>query len=139
MLDKSSSRIDFFMLFTVITVVICGIITLYSQEVNFSESSGRWIRQLIFFTLGLMVILFLSRINYQLIGYYALFFYIISIVLLILTLIPGIGYLPDGRGARSWIKVGPISIQISEFTKLATVILLGQYLAAKEKDMKKFR
>ena len=52
--------------------------------------------------------------------------------LLILTLIPGIGYLPNGRGARSWLKLGPFSLQTSEFAKLSTVILLGQYLVLKE-------
>lgn len=136
-MESKVERLDYFLIISVVFVTVCGILTLYSQEANFPEGPGRWYKQLIFAIFGFILMYLMTRINYQLIGSYAVFIYILSLVLLIATLIPGIGYLPEGRGARSWIRLGPIGIQTSEFAKLATVILLGQYLVIREREMKK--
>lgn len=137
MSDRNSERLDLFLIFAVIFVTCCGILTLYTQEANITDGQGRWYKQLIYACIGLIMMYFMARVNYQLIGSYAVFIYLASLVLLIATLIPGIGYLPDGRGARSWIKIGPVGFQASEFAKLATVILLGQYLVIREKEMRR--
>ncbi|HNH08546.1 MAG TPA: FtsW/RodA/SpoVE family cell cycle protein, partial [Leptospiraceae bacterium] len=129
--------LDWFLIFCVMIVILCGVVTLYAQEVNIAEGApGRWYKQLLYAGIGFVGLLFMTRINYQLLGSYALLIYLVAIVLLGLTLIPGIGYLPSGRGARSWLKLGPFSIQTSEFAKLSTVILLGQYLVIKEREMR---
>jgi len=138
MANRNQESPDYFLIFSVTLVSLAGVLTLFTQEANTSDSIGRWYKQLSFVMIGLVALWFMSRINYQLIGSYALFIYLFSIVLLVLTLIPGIGYLPSGRGARSWLKFGPITLQASEFSKLATVILLGQYLVLREKEMRKF-
>jgi rod shape determining protein RodA len=130
-------RMDFPMLFCVITAVICGVVTLYTQEVNITDGPGKWYKQALFAVIGLGAMIAVTRMNYQLLGSYALPIYILSIILLALTLVKGIGYLPNERGARSWIKLGPVSVQTSEFAKLATVILLGQYLVIKEREIHK--
>lgn len=137
MIDRNSEKLDYLLVFSVFFVICCGILTLYSQEANFSDGQGRWYKQLIYAVIGFMAMYLMTRINYQLIGSYAVIIYLGALLLLIATLIPGIGYLPEGRGARSWIKIGPIGFQSSEFAKLATVILLGQYLVIREKDMRK--
>ncbi|GBF51002.1 rod shape-determining protein [Leptospira ryugenii] len=137
MAERNTEKLDYFLIFSVCIVGLAGVLTLYTQEANTADGLGRWYKQFIFLFVGLAGMWFMSRINYQLIGSYALSIYLLSIILLILTLIPGIGYLPSGRGARSWLKLGPITLQASEFSKLATVILLGQYLVLKEKEMHK--
>lgn len=137
MANKSLDKIDYLLVVSVVITVFCGILVLYTQEANVSGGTGRWYKQLIFFCIGLICMYLMTRVNYQLIGSYALAIYLFTIFLLIITLIPGIGYLPSGRGARSWLKLGPIGIQVSEFAKLSTVILLGQYLVLKEREMKK--
>ena len=136
MRERRLEKIDYFLIISVIIVVLCGIFTLYFQEANISDGPGKWYKQLLYFIIGLFTMYFMSRINYQLLGSYALPIYLFSIFLLILTLIPGIGYLPNGRGARSWLKLGPFSLQTSEFAKLSTVILLGQYLVLKEREIR---
>jgi cell division protein FtsW (lipid II flippase) len=52
-----------------------------------------------------------------------------GIVLLLLPVVPGIGY--EINGARLWAKIGPISFQPAEFGKILIVIFLASYLAAK--------
>ncbi|MBP7281690.1 MAG: rod shape-determining protein RodA [Leptospiraceae bacterium] len=136
MSERRLEKIDYFLIISVVVVVLCGIFTLYFQEANISDGPGKWYKQLLYFVIGLFIMLFMSRVNYQLLGSYALPIYLFSIFLLIITLIPGIGYLPNGRGARSWLKLGPFSLQTSEFAKLSTVILLGQYLVLKEREIR---
>lgn len=130
-------RTDLLLLICVIVATICGVITLYTQEMNISDPPGKWYRQLIYGIVGIVLLVSVSKMNYQFLSSYALPIYILSIILLALTLVKGIGYLPTERGARSWIKLGPVNIQTSEFAKLATVILLGQYLVLKEREITK--
>lgn len=52
-----------------------------------------------------------------------------GIVLLLLPVLPGIGY--EINGARLWAKIGRISFQPAEFGKILIVIFLASYLAAK--------
>lgn len=134
--DRRLEKIDFFLVISVVIVVLCGVLTLYTQEANILDGPGKWYKQLFYFIIGFGAMYFMTRLNYQLLGSYALPIYLFSIFLLIITLIPGIGYLPNGRGARSWLKLGPFSLQTSEFAKLSTVILLGQYLVLREKEIK---
>lgn len=136
MIERRLEKIDYLLVISVIVVVLCGILTLYTQEAGIMDGPGKWYKQLLYFGIGFVGMYLMSRINYQLLGSYALPIYFFAVLLLILTLIPGIGYLPSGRGARSWIKLGPFGIQTSEIAKLSTVILLGQYLVLREREIR---
>ena len=56
-------------------------------------------------------------------------FLIISLVLLIVVLMPGIG--KEVNGSTRWIKIGPINLQGSEFVKLFFLVYLAKSLANK--------
>jgi len=56
--------------------------------------------------------------------------FLISLGLLVSLFIPGIG--ADYGTARSWISVGPISLQPSEFTKLTLILYLAVWLQKRE-------
>jgi rod shape determining protein RodA len=85
MLERRLEKIDYFLIISVVVVVLCGIFTLYFQEANISDGPGKWYKQLFYFIIGLMTMYFMSRINYQLLGSYALPIYLFSIFLLIQT------------------------------------------------------
>jgi cell division protein FtsW len=51
-------------------------------------------------------------------------------VLLVMVLIPSLGV--AAKGARRWLRLGPISIQPAEMVKLVSVIYLAAYLTKKE-------
>jgi rod shape determining protein RodA len=137
MSEKRKDEFDWYLVISISLIVSASVLTLNTQEANQVEGIGRWAKQLGYGILGLFVMYFMSRFNYLLLASYSPYIYAFSLLLLVLTLIPGIGYLPSGRGARSWLKVGPIAFQASEFSKLATVIVLGHYLQVKEREMQK--
>jgi len=59
---------------------------------------------------------------------------IVSILLLILVLIPGLGR--EVNGSVRWLNLGIISLQVSEFVKLATVIYLAGYLVRHNEEVR---
>lgn len=54
----------------------------------------------------------------------------VSLCLLILVQLPGLGH--SIGGAQRWIKVGPLTLQPSEFIKLAAIMFLAAMMAAHE-------
>jgi len=69
-------------------------------------------------------------IPYQCWGHLARLLFLVSILLLIGVFIPGIG---AGWGAaNSWLRVGPFSLQPSEFLKLTLILYLSVWLQKRE-------
>ncbi len=93
-------------------------------------------RQGMYAFLGVGALLLGRKINYQSYQrwvYPALFF---SLICLILVFIPGIG--GKVRGAARWIRLGPFTLQPSEFAKIAVVLFLAYSFARKREKMKYF-
>ena len=57
---------------------------------------------------------------------YSLVWILLSILLLIAVLVPGVGL--NLNGSRRWLGVGGFTLQVSEFVKVATVIFLAAQL-----------
>ena len=68
---------------------------------------------------------------------YSNIIFIISIILLIIVLIPGIG--KEKNGSRSWIGIGELSVQPAELMKIAFIIFTSKFLSSNEGIMKKNR
>ena len=92
------------------------------------------IRQLIFFLVGLILFILVSKIDTKIYEKYKNLIMLISVILLIIVLIPGIGIVRGG--ARSWIGLGELSFQPSEFVKLALIIFVANYLSKNKDSMK---
>lgn len=90
--------------------------------------------QAFFFIIGLIAIFILSKVNYKLYYKHSNKILLVSLILLILVLIPGIGKVRNG--SRSWFGIGSFGFQPSEIAKLALIIFVSKYLANNEKDVK---
>ena len=83
------------------------------------------IKQLIWFILGLISLIFIFKLKEKHLKVLSFFLYLLSIILLIVVL-----FHPYTNGSRGWLKLYKISIQPSEITKLS-LILITYYLGNK--------
>jgi cell division protein FtsW len=93
-------------------------------------------RQSIYAFVGVLALFTGRFVNYQ--RYRALVYPLlfISLITLVLVFVPGIG--TRVRGAARWLRVGPLTLQPSEFAKLAMVLFMAYSLARKQDKMKYF-
>ncbi|NLL29761.1 MAG: rod shape-determining protein RodA [Clostridiales bacterium] len=120
---KLLKEIDKPILFSLITLMIFGIINIYLA--SYAEYNNLFlIRQSIWFVVVLVALYFVIAIDYTLLKAYTPLFYWGSIFLLIITMFIG----TDINGARGWIRLGPLSFQPAELAKVATIMMLGRTL-----------
>jgi cell division protein FtsW len=82
---------------------------------------------------GLLLFGICSFIDYRTWRPLALPALLVTIVLLVLVYIPGVGL--ESGGASRWIQLGPISFQPSEFVKVTFLLYVAAWLASRhEKD-----
>ena len=119
-------RIDFFLLIAALLLLTCGILFIYSSGITSAGLvvSREYVRQIIWGCAGLVIALVLSLVNYRRLYNLSLYIYIAILVPLIYTCVFGrVIY-----GTR-WLRIGSLGIQVSEFAKIATIILLARYLS----------
>lgn len=80
-------------------------------------------KQSIWMILGIGAMVIASNITKETYKKLTPFFYLTTLLLLILTLV--IGFV--GNGAQRWISIGPLTIQPSEIAKLTMVMMLALY------------
>jgi rod shape determining protein RodA len=119
-------KIDYVLLAVVVMIVAIGCLTIFAGGFDPIEkvNSGLYKKQILWFIIGLILMIAITIINYQQMGDYAIYIYAAILIVLIFTTIFG----STIRGTRAWLNFGIFSIQPSEFMKLAVVILLGKYL-----------
>jgi rod shape determining protein RodA len=102
-----------------------GVMTLYSAVTAGAETGMRtlYLRQLMWLGLGFIAMTVGFSIDYRFLNRWAPMLYLGVVLLLVFVLFFGkyVG------GSRRWIALGPVSVQPSEFMKLALVILLASY------------
>lgn len=135
---KEKKQIDKTLLTIILTLSVFGLImissasVLYSQT-RFNDPNYFLTHQFLYgFLPGILVLYIFSRIDYHFWKKFAVPFFIISIVALILVFIPGIG--KNIYGASRWINLGPISFQPSEMSKLAIILYLGAWLTGRGRE-----
>lgn len=138
----SSRQPDYILLATVMILIVFGLLMISSASVGLSQEryqeSYYYLKNQLWRGLlpGLILGLITYLIPYRFWRPLALPLFIISIGLLILVFIPGIGV--SYGGANRWIKIGSFAPQPSEVLKLTFVIYLAAWLAAKGKAIKNF-
>jgi cell division protein FtsW len=131
---------DLTLFIAVITLVIFGIIMIYSSSniwatYKFADAFKYVKAQSLFFILGIVIMLLVSKIPYTNYLNKANIILIVCFFLLLIVLIPGIGTVRNG--SRSWFGIGSFGIQPSEFAKLGLIIFTSKYLSKNEKSIKK--
>ena len=108
-------------------LVLCGWISIYAASYDFDNASifdfaERSGKQLIWIGLSLVLAFMILMVDFRVYETYAYLFYGIIILLLIATIFLA----PDIKGSRSWLVLGPVSLQPAEFAKFATALALAR-------------
>ncbi|GLC87553.1 putative lipid II flippase FtsW [Lysinibacillus piscis] len=123
---------SYLLLITTMLLSIIGIIFVYSagtywSAVHYSGKMPFYLKQSIYFLIAIGVFLFTTRFTLLKQQRFWQIAYILSLVLLVLVLIPGIGLVRNG--SQSWIGVGPLTIQPAELSKITVLVYLSHLLA----------
>ena len=123
-----------------IGLVSFGIINIYSSSFNGSSMSLFDLssivgKQVIFFFLSLVVLIFILFTRNKFFDNSASIVYLLSIILLLGLFVFGV----ERGGARSWYALGPISFQPSELAKFGTALFLSKFLSIIQTDLKRNR
>lgn len=115
-----------------IVLSLLGLMNLYSATLNFeSEGASQYfISQAIYILVSVPIALVLSRLSLKTLFSFALPFYILTLLLLIFVL----GFGAASNGALSWIDLGVVRLQPSEFGKLGLVLILARYFSEIQLD-----
>lgn len=135
-------KLDKVLLFAVILLATFGLIMIYSAssiwaEYKFNDSFHYVKYQGIFLIVSIIIMLVVSKIDYEIYYNKANQIIIGCLILLILVLIPGIGSIRNG--SRSWFGIGSLGIQPSEFAKLGLIIFTSKYLSNSSNEIKNFK
>ena len=133
-LESSTSTFKYVDWFTVILYIIlvsAGMVSIYAASydfdhanmLSFAEFSGKQFRWIgLSLGLGLIILLIDVRV-------YENYAYVIYGGLLLLLLVT-IFIAPDIKGSRSWLVLGPMSLQPAEFGKFATALCLAKLFSS---------
>ena len=102
-----------------IILILLMIISIINNYYSLIDQSY-FIKQIIWFLLGFLVLFLLFKLNINLIYKNSFYLYIFGNILLVLTLLIG----PSINGSRAWLMIGPLSIQPSEFMKIFLILYL---------------
>ena len=135
-------RFDIILFLSVIILSIFGIIIIYSassiwSNYKFHDSFHYLKQQLLFFIIGIILMYYISKIDYKLYYKYSNKILLVCIILLILVLIPGIGKIRNG--SRSWFGIASFGIQPSEFAKIGLIIFTSKYLENSNRYLKDYK
>jgi rod shape determining protein RodA len=122
--EFSIRELDWYLISLVIILLIFGFLALYSAQVWVEDQSKDFQRQLLWFCFGIIAAITVFLIPTKVLFAFAYVFYGIAFFLLIAVLKIGVG-----KAAASWIRIGGMCFQPSEFAKIAIVIALARYLS----------
>jgi rod shape determining protein RodA len=110
-----------------------GLLSIYSSSIG-REDFLNFKKQLIFLGVGVILMLVLSFFDWRIFRenpYLILILYLLCLISLF-----GLFFLaPEIRGVKSWYKLGPLSIDPIEFTKIVLIILLAKYFSMRHAEM----
>ena len=109
----------------IITLVICalGVLQIYSATLG-TVFRDAWIRQLAYVAIGVALFGLASRIDYHTLLSHTYWVYGLCVIALVAVFVIG----TVSGGARRWIPLfGGFKLQVSEFVKIALVLLMARF------------
>jgi len=114
-----------------VTLAVFGCVSIYGASYEFDQTSifdfsQRSGKQMVWLALSLSLGVFILLIDANNYFNWAYLFYACLLGLLVLTILVG----TDNKGSRSWLELGPISMQPAEFAKFTTSLALARFMSS---------
>ncbi len=137
--SRSIFSFDVYLLVASLSLMVIGILFVYSSGVTATGEvfSKEYLKQIVWVLIGIAILFGVSIIDYTRLRDWAPYLYVVLALALVVTLVTG----RVVNGSRSWLGVGGLGIQPSEFMKIATILLLARYLertGGREQELKRF-
>lgn len=138
----SAGKGDLLFLFAVLLLAAYGVVCVYSAsrynaEVQYGDSAWFFRKQLVGFVIGAAAMIGISFLHYEKLRRWGLPALLVSLVLLALVFVPGLG--KSNYGATRWIGIGSFTVQPSEIAKLGFVLFAAGYFAKDPARMRTLR
>lgn len=135
LLFRGFAGVDRGLLLAVSALASMGIVMVASASVGFAAATygdGLYFlkRHLVYVLLAVGVLVVILRIPSRFWFENGGLLLALTIALLILVLIPGIGR--EVNGSRRWLNLGPFNVQVSELAKLAVIVFMASHLRRKQ-------
>jgi rod shape determining protein RodA len=137
MIFSHLKKLDWVLIISVILLSIIGLVSLYSSSLTKGDFSN-FNKQIIFLIIGICLMFLFSFFDYRILKnnpYLILLLYGFCC----LGLLGLFFFAPEIRGVKSWYKVGNLSVDPIEFTKIILIILLAKYFSARHIEMYKIK
>ncbi|WP_394809810.1 putative lipid II flippase FtsW [Nitrosomonas sp.] len=131
------------LVWSVVLLLSIGLIMIYSASIAIAEAqfgadrAGYYLlRHSAYLVVGLLLGLVTFQVPMRIWQKYVTYLFMISVLMLALVLIPGIGH--EVNGSQRWISLYVVNIQPSEFLKLFMVLYAADYVSRKAADLNSF-
>jgi cell division protein FtsW len=134
---RRSREPDLILFLAILSLAGIGIAMSYSASAvfamkEFGDSYYFLKRQIIWFVSGFALLLIFKEIDYRVYLKLTKIMLLLSIVMLALVFVPGIGR--SAKGSARWLGAGAFSMQPSEFVKIFMVIYLAKVFSSEKGD-----
>lgn len=124
-------RTDRWLWLAIALLVPLGVLMVYSASLEAARPSGpngELVRQAGYAAVGILAMLVAARFDYRALAPLAAAVYGLAILLLAAVLVIGV----SEHGAQRWLGAGGITVQPSEFAKLALAVTLAAYASTRQ-------
>jgi rod shape determining protein RodA len=125
------ARTDHWLWLAVALLLPLGVLMVYSASLVGASPEGATsglTRQTAYAVVGVIAMLVAVRVDYRLLAPIALAIYGFAVVLLLAVLVVGV----SEHGSQRWLGASGLTIQPSEFAKLALAVVLAAYASARQ-------
>ncbi len=118
-------RLDWLLLLATAALLAYGVLLVWSATADGDAGTSYLKKQLVNAAIGIVLALLVASTDHRWVRILTPLVYVASLVGLLLVLVMG----STVNGSRSWIFVGPLSIQPAEFAKLAVIVGMALVVA----------